>query len=234
MPPTPPYSRRVVIQTLYSPSHAPLYERWRASLEVTGTRAEIRVREVPQECATAEYLSPGWMETMHRKLHGIRDDLAELVERGEPAMLIHSDCDVQWFRDPVEWLADNPQWFANKVDARWQHDGRMYRCAGLGILRATDDALDEVRDWIDRTVKGVPSIYRHDQDALQEASVSFSRILPVEWWSAGAQTWSVWTPGAPTPQPPKGIVAHHANWCVGVADKLALMDAVRAKVEAAR
>ena len=56
--------------------------------------------------------------------------------------------------------------------------------------------------------------------------------LPEDFWTIGlGGIPRTWEPGDTVPEPPANIALHHGNFTVGVANKLALLDAVRARVE---
>lgn len=57
------------IYTFYTTSHKELYEDWfLASLKETNPNLELIVRNFDQECASGQYMSDGWMDTMHKKM----------------------------------------------------------------------------------------------------------------------------------------------------------------------
>jgi hypothetical protein len=56
------------------------------------------------------------------------------------------------------------------------------------------------------------------------------KYLPVEFFGGGTLTGTLWEPGLPLTVP-ENIFVHHANWTVGVSNKIAQLSYVRKIVE---
>jgi hypothetical protein len=57
------------------------------------------------------------------------------------------------------------------------------------------------------------------------------RYLPRSFYTPGMSRRAVWRPGDPV-HPPRDIEMHHANWTLGIAHKIAQLEAVRRAVRA--
>ena len=218
------------LYTFYSPSHAVLYERYfRPSLK---DDFDVVVKVVPEQICQkgGEYFAPGWRETMLIKVDMILGAITE--QPGE--MFLFADADVQFF-EPVVPLVTAAM---AGVDAAFQRDHPSgTRCAGFFACRGTPAALD-LWQTTRRTV--LENRQFDDQIALNwlldRAMVDVKwTLLPDCFLSGGTidADRGQWQPGKRLTVP-DDIVAHHANWTVGVPNKIAQLDYVRQIVAARR
>lgn len=204
------------IYACYSQSHRPLLERhFLPSIPVS---CDVVLRRLEQCCPSAVYKEAGWMSAMEQKAFFIKD---AMFDGHDP--IIYSDVDVRFYGDfipdLVGWLGD--------ADLACQDDGAEL-CAGFFVVRPGRYTYR----LFQRTHELTPQ-YGCDQRALNAAIVEIgSRIqvakLPARYWTHG-RTDGVWD-GAAEVAPPADILIHHANYCVGVGRKMALLDAVERKL----
>ena len=175
---------------------------------------KLVLKRLPQVTATGNYAEEGAAKTFAAKV-----ELVIEACRTEREPFVYSDCDVRFY-GPVEQdlLA---QLGAN--DIAFQDDGEGGACAGFFIVKPSPTMHQFFRDVLVRA-RGV----RSDQDAMNEildhSGIKWT-MLSRRYYSVG-QEGHHWKPGMPV-HPPRDILAHHANWTVGVENKLALLRLVQ-------
>jgi hypothetical protein len=169
--------------------------------------------------------------------------LLDAIEENTDRVFIYSDVDVQFFA-PTEPIIDGVM---DGYDVACQLDAPLtmgrdvhpdfsgHLCAGFLVCRANERTHALWRDIV-RYVEDRPG--RHDQHALNELLNGLTgkeignaygvrwRYLPESFFGPGPQLGRTWEPGQPV-KVPQGTVMHHANWTIGVANKLAQLRAVR-------
>jgi hypothetical protein len=209
----------------YTPTHLPLVSNvFLPSLPATWSRngvalfdSEVVLKQLPQRTVTGSYGTDGFNATCMDKV----DLILGAIER-EREPFLYSDVDVRFYGPVVDdlmaCLGDN--------DMACQWDGQGGMCAGFMVIRPSDRAYSLWRRVRDEMKKG-PSL--HDQDMLNLGIKDLLAVacvpLPTRYWTVGLAG-SVWRPGRPV-NPPADMLVHHANWTIGVANKLALLEAVR-------
>ena len=210
----------MIIHSFYSESHQCLFDNYfKPSIRDFGVRLIIDL--IPQECSGV-YMKDNWLKTMLKKL-----EFCEKLSLGNE-IFVHSDCDVQFFK-PIKEEVDRE---LAGFDLAFQHDGRGHYCAGLFCGRPSP-RLAEFFEISKRLVEQNPHL--NDQIAINAILNNQTHGLKVKylssaWWTHGAETFSVWD-GCEL-NPPRDIIAHHANWAVGVDAKKALLEQVRIKINA--
>lgn len=210
------------LATYYTPSHKAMCERFVLS-RATGF-SDVIAREYPQRCPTGVFKSDGWNACMDDKL----DLLMRLPLDGTPTLYVDSDVVV---------LPGLAEWAEGRVRSMEFHeiaysDDVVQWCAGVMLFRSTA----RVREWWQLLAALSPIWNLPDQDVIhqlrQQAAAQNGR-LPVpmsvlssdrvcNWATLGNMTpWG----GEPFAVPP-ACVAWHANWVVGVAAKLAMLERV--------
>lgn len=214
----------MILHTLYSNTHRVLFEEY-FKPSIQDTDLKFVFDEVPQE-AEGTFLKEGWHETMTRKLK-----LCQALACGSE-IFIHSDCDVQFFA-PIRESAEKA---LEGFDIVFQHDGDQHLCLGLFCARpsrrlaklfwyAQKLILEDIESQA-----AVNMLLRPRTPTYDVSDIKYG-YLPKTWWTHGCETMKLWEGGEVNP--PKDIVAHHANWVYGVDKKIELMKAVRAKVKGA-
>jgi hypothetical protein len=208
----------VKVYACYTPSHRGLFEEhFVPSLPKCLTADNFGARPLPQQSATGAFQSDGFQATCLAKVGYILEVLAANLG-GEP--FIFSDVDVRFYGDPT---ADLMTLLGDK-DMLFQDDGPGGACTGFMIMRPTPRVIEFWR----MVAKWMREGNQLDQDAANRVletklAPSFA-LLPERYWTVG-RNGKVWEPGQPV-NPPHDLMVHHANWTVGVENKLALLDAV--------
>lgn len=112
-------------------------------------------------------------------------------------------------------------------DIAFQQDGPDEKCFGFYVVRPND----RTRAFFRAVLAGVVATGTHDQGAahalFQQGAVCLDWIfLNHRYWTQGRDTGQVWQPGDPV-RPPSDLIMHHANWCIGFNNKMALLEAAR-------
>jgi DNA-directed RNA polymerase subunit F len=198
------------------------------------SRLNFSVRLLPQKSATGAFQSDGFQATCLAKVGYILEVLAANLG-GEP--FIFSDVDVRFYGDPTADLLGLLQGSGRGAaggdsDILFQDDGPAGACTGFMVMRPTPRVLEywrKVAEWMRDT-------NQLDQDAanrlLETHFAPAWGLLPERYWTVGRKG-GVWKPGDPV-NPPADLLVHHANWTVGIENKLALLEAVRSAVEGGR
>jgi hypothetical protein len=211
---------RMQVLTCYTDSHIHLLERHYLPSLPPG--CEVHLLHLPQDCPTGQYKSVGWAETVGKRLLAVKD----MCDRGERFAVF--DADMRFYSASIADGWPGPE------DIIAQDEGPAGLCAGLMFIRPSPT----VRELLVHAIALVESA-GDDQIALnialgrlgKEAVVTTAR-LPETYWNYGhqlrrcGQTCSLWRPGI-VPNPPAGMLVHHANWVLGIEHKLAMLDEVR-------
>jgi hypothetical protein len=215
----------IPLYCLHTASHAVLYEQWfRATLP-----DEFDLR--PVRCDESEggsYRDPAWSRAVLAKL----DLIERAIEDNPGAPLVYSDVDVQFFAPVRDRLLAG----LGDLDIVCQcddHRGRL--CTGFFAARGSDRLAGL---W--RKVRAHAHQEGRDQRAfnalVREDGQIRAGALPAAFFGAGcglepgrddAALPGNWTPGTPLTVP-SDMVMHHANWTVGVDNKIAQLRYVAA------
>ena len=213
------------IYTFYTPSHKEIYDKYFLTSPAI-EEYEVISEEFPQECLSGNYLSEGWMDTMHRKL----DLIIKAIEDNMGEVFVHADCDVQFLKPSKEYIESI---FHNtNVDIVLQDD--IYTmCAGFFACRSSAKTL-----LLFNMVKDNIRSFEHDQLALNHFIKnwnSYNRIEKLNYrvfdkriWNVGHSIYNRWD--GQEFKVPENILVHHANWTVGTQNKLKLMGIVKGMV----
>lgn len=225
------------LYTVFSPSHEPLYERY-----FLGTLAddfEIVARRMHQSCPTGQYNTPGWGESVRQKIPLILEAVEASFENG---FFIFADVDIQWFGTVKprlrRLLAEYPA-----IDVFFQQDALKHPrglgniCTGFFVCKGnirTRAFWSLVGESMRRTGWGDQITA---QTIIRHGLVRGLRVgsLPSEFWGPGANESLPlrWEPGMHL-DPPAELLVHHANWTVGVPNKIAQLEAVARTVRLRR
>ena len=206
--------------TFFSKSHACLYKKFMNTFPYDED-VDLIVRYMPQECdGNYDTWNENWMKTMYRKVQYIIDYLDEL-KNGE--LLIHADIDIVFYKsfakDLRKLMSDSED------DIMFQNDGNTL-CMGFFVVRKSDEIVR-----LFNTVYERMKDYEHDQDAMNKilptSNIQYGK-LPERYFSYGPLNGlKRWTPECEYVNVPHDIVMHHANWTVGVDNKLKLIEQVK-------
>ena len=205
------------IYACYSDSHIPfLSKHFLLSLP---TDMQAVLVHIPQDCTTGSYRDPLWGSMAERKLRMVQTAIKNSDE-DDPFFI--SDVDARFYGP----LDEDLRACLGKSTIAAQNDGPGGMCSGCFVARPSADLYDA----IDLAIKLLPEHSGHDQPAFNVALDEIGIIpitLPDRYWSHGATAGVLWTPGM-TVTPPTDLIVHQANWCIGIENKLALLETVRA------
>lgn len=202
----------IKVCTFFSESHVPLYREFMNSFPYQDG-IDLIIRFMPQECQ-GYFECTDWNKTMRRKIDYIIQYLEEIREMD---IMIHADVDIKFYRSfkqDIEVLLEN-------YDIVFQNDGNCL-CMGFFAARKSQKLIDLMK-----LIKDNISKYGNDQyamNALIGSSGLKYGVLPERYYSFGPLNSCVnWNSSIQHFNVPKDIILHHANWTVGVDNKLALI-----------
>lgn len=220
-----------VMITFYTPSHTILYNDYflpsfnRSKLS---KYYQLQVAEFPQECDKASYMANGWNSTMMRKVELILDTIK--THYGE--VFVYADVDIQFFK------GFNASTFLKERDIVFQRNQSKNKrvCAGFFIARANEAVYNLWQSVKDQMLAN-PKL--DDQEPLNRALRNRSLrnpnlnldikwdLLPNSFFNPALYTGATrWEPGVELVLPSK-IILHHANWTVGLENKIKQLDYVQ-------
>jgi hypothetical protein len=234
------------LYSFYTPSHRVLLEKW--FLPTIKDDYEILVKEGKQHSPSGAFKEEGWGRTMLDKvewiIHAVEENLGDIF--------VYSDADVQFFRPTKHALLES---IRDKDLSIQQDNPEGVLCAGFFICRSNRKTL---RLWKDIFKKVASNNLTEDQSELNKilkgraplinvagkARILSSRLgfnkyclkwnyLPLEFYGGGRLTQKLWTPGINLNIPDK-IMLHHANYTIGLENKIAQLKYVRGIVNKSR
>lgn len=205
------------LYTIYTPSHKILYENY--FLKTIPNEFEIvAVEDNRQYCPSGSYYSKGWDKICFRKT----ELFVRACEENIGGCFFYCDVDVQFFKPFKNDLIDELEDF----DIACQDDGNNKKnghCSGVFICRANEKTLDMFR-YMKLKFK------KDDQSTLNKyIHVVKHKKLSHRFFNFGHVGQGVWK--GQDFVVPDNILIHHANWVVGVDNKMKIMDFVRQQYE---
>lgn len=204
------------IFTFYTPSHEVLLERY--FLASLPDEYVPHIFELPQDCSSGNYESDGWNTTMRKKV----ELMIEATKQCWGRPFVFSDCDVQFFGNSSQNLLDQ----LGTADIAAQNDGIGKLCAGFFIAQANTNNLDLYQAMIEY----MDAEQCNDQIAMNHCAKDMAYLNNSIFTIGMANQYKVWK-GETDIGIPNNIIIHHANWTVGVKNKIKLMDFVRNKMQ---
>jgi hypothetical protein len=230
----------IPLYTFCTPSHSVLRDEW--FLKSVTDEYDVRGSEGEQQSKTGEYYSDNWISTMEGKTKVVCRGLGECFG----GVFVFSDVDIQFFGPTRDYLLAA----LGDYDIAFQkNDPSGAICTGFFICRANDATRDF---W--NTVLEMLRTHAHgdDQDCTELLLQGVIRRWPIirRFWNkkhgvygtgSSAMRWRLlgkeiylpgkqWKPGDAL-SIPKNILVHHANWTVGIENKIAQLRYVRGIVE---
>lgn len=201
------------IYTTYTPSHKILYDNF--FLKTLPVCFNLNVFEDNEQlCTSGEYYSDGWTKTTKKKI----DLFVKICEENFGNYFFYCDVDVQFFDNNIKDIL--LQEIGDK-DIACQNDVNSY-CSGLFICKSNHKTLNMFR-YMQRTYNYIED----DQKCLNKALFMCKhKKLSKKFFTSGFET-SVWR--GQHFNVPNDIVMHHANWTVGVRNKVSLLNFVKAE-----
>lgn len=230
---------KIKIYSLCTPSHRPMLEKF--FLPSLPAFFDSVVQEHEQECPSGAYNSSGWKFTIFKKILQVEQAIIDNFG----GIFVYSDVDVQFFdmkrSDILDNLGDKDivfqkDFFKKDFNPLLGHNGPA--CIGFFIIRANSQTLGlwravkkmclENKDCNDYDQRAVNIFLRDTEHKVQWG------FLPKSFYNASLssgkrQGIGLWKPGAPL-RLPKKVLMHHANWTVGVSNKMSMLERVRSMV----
>ena len=213
------------LYTCYTSSHYTLYSEYFLKSLNNLTNIELIAKELVQESETGDFLSTGFFNTMVKKVELIISACRENPNQ----LFIYADCDIQFFGDIVDPLIAE----LGDFDIACQNDVAPFRdrltyCAGFFICRANDRVLNMFTEIL-KEMQLVNPLEYTDQNVLNEKlDMCSHKLLSNQFYTVSQSTNTVWN-GQADFTIPNNLLMHHANWTVGVANKLKLLESVKEK-----
>lgn len=221
IPPDAPIRHIMKLYSFYTPTHEVFVQEW--FLPTLQDEYTVILEQCEQSCPSGDFMAAGWLDTMLRKV----DLILRGIDENWGDVFVHSDVDVQFFA-PTQSLIEEAianQDLVVQRDAPW---GEL--CAGFFACRANDAVRrlwSEIRSQIAAGANENDQVLLNNllrgSDAHRDVRWSY---LPDRIFSGGTLTGRLWCPGEPL-RVPENIVIHHANWTVGVENKLSQLRYVR-------
>ena len=201
---------------------------FKESLRNIYSKDEVLIKGIyhKQTTHTGAFMSQGWLDAMDIKL----DVILGAIEDNKDSVFIFADCDIQFFK-PFTHLVEKE---LEDCDIVCQED-RGSMCAGFFGCRSNNKTKE--------LFENIKLNFRHmvnDQVALNHYKDSISyKLLDRDLFYTtgnhfnnpnGTYIWDNTT----NIIPPQNIVLHHANYVVGVDNKLKLMEMIRSNESMAR
>jgi len=211
---------KIKIYTFYTDSHEKLLNDF--FLPSVPDSFETVVRHFPQECPSGSFHGDGWMHTMRRKVEYV----IEAIKDSMGSWFIHADCDIQFFGD----FHDDIKSELSDFDIVAMDDNML--CAGFFACRATEDTLELWEEILDKL-----EAFSNDQFAFNAGLIATKvlryKTLPRFKYFNYMHTVGrddVWNPSKTlhiTRAQLDSILVHHANYTIGVEDKIKMMEIIR-------
>lgn len=216
--------KKMKLYSFCSPSHYEMRDDW--FLATVPDEFDVIIDDCVQLSPSGEFMSPGFTEMMLKKV--------ELIERAIQEnwgdVFVYADIDIQFFgpfADQVRGLMKNYDLLAQK------NDPKNELCAGFMVIRGNHCMANFWRDV--RMYMLEHDLSFDDQTGLNDL-IKKRRpkkrwaFLPDSFFGGGRFTGTVWTPGMDL-YVPQDIIIHHANYVIGVRNKIEQMRYVRERVE---
>lgn len=204
------------IFTFYSESHGLLYDLFKESLSRTNPNLEMHVDKIDQ-FGNGVFMEEGWQKSMTMKM----DQIIGACEQGE--IFIHSDSDVYFLGEIEKQLVDE----LGNFDIAFQDDGYVGLCMGFFICRPSENVLNLFK----KVRLSLGQFNGHDQNALNslipDSGVSYKKLSHL-FFNYGQKYGKVW--GNENFDFDPEILLLHANWTIGIENKIRMIDYVRNKI----
>lgn len=222
------------IYTLYSQSHKELFNDWfYPSLKQTNSDLRLIHKMSEQFCSSGNYMEVGWKETMVEKDNYI---IQSLNEAKKDEILIHSDVDVQFFKNIKENLKFN---IFDEFDILCQADSPNTACFGFMIMKNSDNLKNMFQNIVEiiKQTNNQSVHYVNDQSVMNKIHNHFNIKIKLldyryfsNWMTNNLQiSKSLYENFNPRDQNniPSDLILHHANYVIGVQTKIDLMQKVK-------
>jgi len=210
----------MIIYTHYSDSHKTMYEEYfRASLRRLYSKENVLIKAVyhKQTSNSGSFMSNGWLDTMDIKLDVI---LAALNETEE---FIFADCDIQFFKPFVHHV----QSALKHYDIACQED-RGSLCAGFFGCKSNDKTralFTNIKSKFREMVNDQVAL-NNLKDIVSSTTLNREQFYTIGNFFENNNGTFVWD-NVTNITPPPNILLHHANYVVGVDNKINLLKMIK-------
>lgn len=182
---------------------------------------DLEIKYFPQECQSGNFESNGWDKTMRKKIEYI---LYSLDKTNENDFFVHSDIDIQFFgnikNDLLKLINES-----NK-DILFQDDNNIM-CMGFFICKKNNRTLN----FFNKILSDLHN-HKNDQIAvnyhLNYMDISYDK-LPNRYYTIGLNH-KLWNGESINFEIPSDILMHHANYTIGVENKIKLLNIIKQKL----
>ena len=209
--------------TFYSNSHLEIYTNYflPSFKKHLASSYELLVLNTEQLSPTGVWASPGFDVMMMEKIQWIIKN----INLNDDSILVFSDCDVQFFGDLKFNLKNNDIMFQNDYNSH---------CAGFCICKQNLKTLNFFK-LVEQEFKSLMNGQIDDQAIINKIILQTTNDIKIGlldsdlyWTVANSTKGAVWSD-----QPvvcPKTILMHHANWTIGIKNKIQLLQIVRDQI----
>ena len=201
------------IYTVHSDSHNELYNKF--FLPTLPKDVELNSYFIPQECKTANFKENGWKQTCYKKT----EIFLRACEENRNSLFLFADVDIQFFSPKiVDIILEELQ----DYDIACQYDtGYLPYCSGFFISRVNNRTID-----LFNTIN--KEYIEEDQTSLNiHINKCKAKFLSNKFYTVAQSIGMVWN--GQDFNIPADIIMHHANWIVGVQNKIKLLNLVKDK-----
>jgi hypothetical protein len=219
---------RIKLYALYTPSHERMMRDY--FLPSIQDDFDIILVSYDQECSHGSYMEKGWNKTMLHKVELV----IRAIKENWGNFFIHSDVDIQFFRPILPAIV---QAIEGKDIVCQQERPTGGLCAGFFVCRGNENTLQLWNDIYIYLVSSKDN-QKNDQTLLNEFLLSKYALTyqknryDVVWdylpktFMGGGITGSSWISGK-QPVISKDIIMYHANYCIGVANKITQLNYIK-------
>jgi GR25 family glycosyltransferase involved in LPS biosynthesis len=218
------------IFTVCTDSHKPFIP-WLETIYNIYPDIKIDYTFLDQDCLTGNYEECGWKETMIKKTNRIIE-LFDLYP--EEKYFIFSDVDIQYFK-PFHHITNR---LLETHDILFQDDGCAV-CMGFFICKNNQFVKGLFQKALELVISSTDESYQEQKavnDILLNYDIKYTK-LPKEFFNfefyerPSDSLYSMEDLVSSEIEIPENIVMHHANWMVGVENKLEMLKFVSNKVK---
>ena len=217
--------------TFFSDSHTELFYKffYPSYKKYLSDQFELLVKHIPQVCPSANFGSHGFDKAMLEKIQYI-NDVINLNDNTE--ILFFADVDVQFFNHiDLSFMQDK------NTDIWFQQDYfNNYVCAGLFFCKCNvnvshffSNVLNVLREQTHNIDNKIDDQYVINDLKDKNEIIRYSLLDRNKYWTVANYTGGrLWNPDIEI-KVPLNIIAHHANWTIGLDNKIQLMTKVKEK-----
>lgn len=209
------------LYTFYTPSHKILLENY--FLPSIKDNYEVIVAKIEdQVCPSARFYSKNWSLAVANKA----DLIIKAIEENWGNYFIYSDVDIQFFKPTEEYILSHIKDLDLLAQAATHLVSEKRVCTGFMVIKANNKSLEiwrDIKNSLTKTNKYGDQHYFNQ--FLKKYKINYE-LLPIEFYLPA----NIWKVGDYL-KIPSNIILHHANWTVGIDNKIKQLDYVQSLVE---